>query len=237
MSEFVIHTSASRGTTNKGWMHSKHTFSFADYYHAERIFFGALRVLNETVIAPNRILTHQIRSNVEIITIPLSGELTHYNHFHKTEIKTGDVELISAGKGVMFNSCNNSNTDIVRYLQLWIFPKQKNTDPYFEYCTFPKEERKNKLQLIISPEKDENILHISQNAWIYLSEITQDSTLQHKLNTRENGVYIFVLSGAVEINNNILTACDGIGLWDTKEVIINSKENTELLLIELPVKI
>lgn len=234
MSNRILHKSSTRGLSNHGWLHSRHTFSFGDYYDPGRTHFGVLRVINDDMVAPGKGFGTHPHSNMEIITIPLSGELKHKDDMnHSSVIKKGDVQVMSAGTG-LFHSEMNQNTDrSVSFLQIWILPKVQKVKPRYQQKDFQL--IPNDFTLIISPNSNDDNLWIYQDAWIHLADFSKGNTRQYKLNQPlKNGVYIFVIEGEIEIEAEILSARDGIGFWETNEIEILAKEKSEFLLIEVP---
>lgn len=234
MSNRILHKSSTRGLSNHGWLHSRHTFSFGDYYDPGRTHFGVLRVINDDMVAPGKGFGTHPHSNMEIITIPLSGELKHKDDMnHSSVIKKGEVQVMSAGTG-LFHSEMNQNTDrSVSFLQIWILPKVQKVKPRYQQKDFQL--IPNDFTLIISPNSNDDNLWIYQDAWIHLADFSKGNTRQYKLNQPlKNGVYIFVIEGEIEIEAEILSARDGIGFWETNEIEILAKEKSEFLLIEVP---
>lgn len=234
MSNRILHKSSTRGLSNHGWLHSRHTFSFGDYNDPGRTHFGVLRVINDDMVAPGKGFGTHPHSNMEIITIPLSGELKHKDDMnHSSVIKKGDVQVMSAGTG-LFHSEMNQNTDrSVSFLQIWILPKVQKVKPRYQQKDFQL--IPNDFTLIISPNSNDDNLWIYQDAWIHLADFSKGNTRQYKLNQPlKNGVYIFVIEGEIEIEAEILSARDGIGFWETNEIEILAKEKSEFLLIEVP---
>lgn len=234
MSNRILHKSSTRGLSNHGWLHSRHTFSFGDYYDPGRTHFGVLRVINDDMVAPGKGFGTHPHSNMEIITIPLSGELKHKDDMnHSSVIKKGEVQVMSAGTG-LFHSEMNQNTDrSVSFLQIWILPKVQKVKPRYQQKDFQL--IPNDFTLIISPNSNDDNLWIYQDAWIHLADFSKGNTRQYKLNQPlKNGVYIFVIEGEIEIEAEVLSARDGIGFWETNEIEILAKEKSEFLLIEVP---
>lgn len=234
MSNRILHKSSTRGLSNHGWLHSRHTFSFGDYYDPGRTHFGVLRVINDDMVAPGKGFGTHPHSNMEIITIPLSGELKHKDDMnHSSVIKKGEVQVMSAGTG-LFHSEMNQNTDrSVSFLQIWILPKVQKVKPRYQQKDFQL--IPNDFTLIISPNSNDDNLWIYQDAWIHLADFSKGNTRQYKLNhPLKNGVYIFVIEGEIEIEAEVLSARDGIGFWETNEIEILAKEKSEFLLIEVP---
>jgi redox-sensitive bicupin YhaK (pirin superfamily) len=234
----VLHTSESRGLADHGWLVSRHTFSFANYHNPERMHFGVLRVLNDDYVAEGKGFGTHPHDNMEIISIPLSGDLQHRDSMGNIAvIKNGDVQVMSAGTGITHSEFNKNHDKAVKFLQIWVFPNKRNVTPRYDQLTLKKEERRNKLQQIVSPSPNDAGVWIHQNAWFYLSTLEQAQQVTHKLHTLENGAYIFVLSGQIKVNNQVLNTRDGYGIWNTDTLTFEATETAEFLVMEVPMMI
>ncbi|MBP5983764.1 MAG: pirin family protein [Fluviicola sp.] len=234
----VLHTSESRGLADHGWLVSRHTFSFANYHNPERMHFGVLRVLNDDYVAEGKGFGTHPHDNMEIISIPLSGDLQHRDSMGNIAvIKNGDVQVMSAGTGITHSEFNKNHDKAVKFLQIWVFPNKRNVTPRYDQLTLKKEERRNKLQQIVSPSPNDAGVWIHQNAWFYLSTLEQAKQVTHKLHTLENGAYIFVLSGQIKVNNQVLNTRDGYGIWNTDTLTFEATETAEFLVMEVPMVI
>ncbi len=234
----IIHKADSRGIANHGWLIAKHSFSFADYYNPERMNFGVLRVLNDDIIAGGKGFGTHPHDNMEIITIPLKGALKHKDNMgNGTVIKEGDIQVMSAGTGIMHSEYNANNDMEVNLLQIWLIPNKKNVKPRYGQTSFKNIEKKNEFYQILSPSKNEQGVWIHQNAWFYLGEFDKLEKCHYNLNDKSNGVYIFIIEGAADIAGFDLNKRDGIGIWDSENIEINTKPNTKILLMELPMTI
>lgn len=232
----VLHKANTRGNADHGWLHSKHTFSFAKYQDPERMHFGVLRVLNDdTVSARMGFGTHPHR-DMEIISIPLEGDLKHMDNMgNETVIKSGDVQVMSAGTGVMHSEYNNSPDQPVKFLQIWVIPNQRNVSPRYDQITLDVADRKNKLQQILSPHPEDDGVWIHQDAWFNMTNLDKGKELAYSLHDpQSNGVYAFVLEGDVTINDQPLEHRDGFGLWGVNELNIKADSDTQVLLMEVP---
>lgn len=235
MSKKIVHKANTRGRANHGWLDSQHTFSFASYYNPERMNFGLLRVLNDDIVAPGKGFGAHPHDNMEIISIPISGELAHQDSTgNKKVIRTNDVQIMSAGSGITHSEFNNSETDKVNFLQIWVFPKERNIKPRYEQKTFNPEDRQNKLQTVVSPEKDAESIWINQDAWFTLGTLKAGFSEDYKLHKKGNGVYAFIIDGEVELDGEKLSKRDGIGIYDTETISIKASADAELLLMEVP---
>ncbi|MCR9253995.1 MAG: pirin family protein [bacterium] len=230
----IVHKADTRGTAFFGWLHSRHTFSFGQYYNPERVHFGALRVLNDDIVKGGQGFGTHPHSNMEIISIPLQGDLEHQDSTGTTEvIKTGDVQIMSAGSGLTHSEYNHSKTDDVNFLQLWVLPDEMNIEPRYDQKTFDLDSNKNSWNTVVAPD-DENALWINQNSWFTLGQFDGGEIRPYEFHEKENGVYVFVIEGSLKVNGEELTKRDGIGIWDTDKLEFESDENTRLLLVEVP---
>jgi len=232
----VLHKENTRGGANHGWLIAKHSFSFANYYDPEKMQFGALRVLNDDIVAPSKGFGTHPHSNMEIITIPLAGDLAHSDSMGNTTIiKKGDIQILSAGTGIEHSEFNKNTDKEVRLLQIWIMPSSRNTTPSYGQISLNVADRLNKLQLIVSPIFSEKSLLIKQDAWFYLADFDTNYSHTYTLNMERNGVYIFNLSGQLLVNDTVLDARDGYGVWDVKQIEFTAKTKTEFLIMEVPI--
>ena len=230
----VLHRAATRGHASHGWLDSHHTFSFANYRNPERVHFGALRVLNDDRVAAGRGFPKHPHDNMEIISIPLEGDLEHQDSMgNKTVIRQGDVQIMSAGRGVVHSEMNHHADREVKFLQIWVFPKEKNIVPNYDQASFPAAKRRNRFQTVVSPSGDEGI-DINQNAWFSLADLDKGQELAYDVHQKGNGVYVFVLEGTVETAGEELSSRDGIGVWETDKLNFRAKDFTRLLVMEVP---
>ncbi len=231
----VLHKADTRGHANHGWLDSHHTFSFAGYYDPARTHFGLLRVLNDDVVAGGRGFGQHPHDNMEIISIPLKGSLEHGdNTGGRGIIKSGEVQIMSAGSGIAHSEKNASSTEEVNFLQVWVFPKEKNIPPRYDQKLFKAEDRVNKFQTVVAPDKNNNALWINQDAWFSLGNLAKDSSIDYAINKNTNGVYAFIIEGDVTINGQKLNKRDGLGVWDADKLTITANSNAEVLLMEVP---
>lgn len=232
----VLHKADSRGSANHGWLQSKHTFSFANYYNPDRMHFGALRVLNDdTVSEAQGFGTHPHR-DMEIISIPLEGDLEHKDSMGTAAvIKQGDIQVMSAGTGIMHSEYNANKDKPVKFLQIWVFPNKKGVVPRYDQITLNLEDRKNQLQQVLSPNPDDAGVWIHQKAWFNMTSLEKGKTLNYQLNDPENnGVYAFIINGDATLNGQELEKRDGFGIWDVASLEITADSNAEILLMEVP---
>lgn len=231
----ILHKSNTRGHADHGWLNAYHSFSFAGYYDPERIQFGALRVLNDDTIAAGMGFGTHPHDNMEIITIPLEGDLAHKDSMGNTEvIKFGDVQVMSAGTGIQHSEFNPNADKRTKLLQIWLFPKQRNVTPRYQQITLNVEDRKNKLQQILSPNADDAGVWIHQDAWFNMGKFDSGTEVSYTLNKKDNGVYLFVLSGDLTVDGNLLNTRDAIGMTDFETLDIKANTDAEFLLMEVP---
>jgi redox-sensitive bicupin YhaK (pirin superfamily) len=235
MASSIYHPADSRGKTDLGWLKSAHTFSFGNYYDPERISFGALRVLNDDILNGGEGFGEHPHDNMEIISIPLSGGLKHVDSMDNVAvIGDGDIQVMSAGTGIFHEEHNDDADEIAQFLQIWVYPNQLNIEPRYDQLTLNKADRQNKLQQILSPDKDDAGVWIYQNAWFHLGHFDKGLSTQYQPKAVGNGVYIFIISGSVKVNDQVLSARDGLGVWDTGNIELKTLENSEFLLMDVP---
>lgn len=233
----TIHKSDSRGYFDHGWLKTFHTFSFAGYHDPERVRFGLLRVLNDDIVEPGMGFGTHPHDNMEIVTIPLKGELAHKDSMgHKQAIKPGEIQAMSAGSGLTHSEFNNSDSEPVNLLQIWVFPKEVDIEPRYEQKVFNTAERKNKFQAVVSPQKENGAMWINQDAYFSLAELDKDKELNYKIKHKGNGAYLFVIEGSVSAADENLGKRDGMGLEDLDNFTITANENSEILVIEVPMR-
>lgn len=231
----VLHKANTRGHANHGWLDSHHSFSFANYYNPDRMNFGVLRVLNDDVVAAGRGFGTHPHDNIEIISIPLEGDLEHKDSMgNTTVIKEGDVQVMSAGTGISHSEYNKNTDKQVKFLQIWVFPNKRNVKPRYDQITLEANTLQNNLQQILSPNEDDDGVWVHQNAWFHLGKLEQGFETSYSLKSTGNGVYAFVLEGEVTINDQKLEKRDGLGVWDTNELSITANSDARLLLMEVP---
>lgn len=231
----ALHKAATRGHANHGWLDSWHTFSFASYYDPARVHFGALRVLNDDTVAGGMGFGKHPHDNMEIISIPLEGALEHGDSLGNVQvIKKGDVQVMSAGTGVVHSEKNADPTLPVRFLQIWIFPNRKNVAPRYAQQTFTDADKHNKLITVVSPMGHPEGVNIYQDAWFSMGKLDKGITLTYPLKKEGNGVYAFLIEGDITINDIVLNRRDGLGISGTAELQIRTAADSEILLMELP---
>ncbi len=238
MNNQVLHKADTRGHADHGWLKTYHSFSFAGYYNPDRMHFGVLRVLNDDFIAGGQGFGRHPHDNMEIITIPLEGDLEHKDSMGTKEvIRHGDVQVMSAGTGIHHSEYNANRDKPVKLLQIWVFPNKKNVTPRYDQISLNMEDRKNKFQQILSPNPDDAGVWIHQNAWFHLASMEEGLQLKYDLKDKSNGVYAFVIEGELTLNGTELNRRDALGIWNTPSLEVKAKTPTELLLMEVPMSL
>ena len=231
----VFHPSDSRGYANHGWLEARHSFSFASWYQPDRLHFGALRVLNDDIIQGGMGFGTHPHDNMEIVTIPLKGDLEHKDSMgNSAVIREGDIQVMSAGTGVQHSEYNNSPDKEINLFQLWLFPNKQNVKPRYDQLPIRSLHQKNEFFQILSPSANDQGVWIHQDAWMHILDADQDQSFDYVLQSPENGVYLIVIEGEVEVDNQTLFRRDAIGIWETDKLTIKTKPDAELLLVQVP---
>jgi quercetin 2,3-dioxygenase len=231
-----IHKADTRGAADHGWLKAKHTFSFASYYDESRIHFGLLRVLNDDIVEPAMGFGTHPHDNMEIVTIPLEGALEHKDSMgHIEVIKSGEIQIMSAGSGLRHSEYNHSKTEPVNLLQIWVFPKERDIEPRYDQRIYNDEGKKNKFQTLVSPNKEtKDTMWINQNAYFSLAKIDDGKEIDYKVNSKGNGVYVFIIDGAITIDGQDFAKRDGLGIEEAETIKINASKKSYILAIEVP---
>jgi len=239
MANTVLHKADTRGHANHGWLNSHHSFSFANYYNPERMHFGVLRVLNDDTVEAGRGFGTHPHDNMEIISIPLEGDLEHKDSMgNVATIRHGDVQVLSAGTGIQHSEYNKNKDKLVKFLQIWVFPNKKNVTPRYDQITLAEADTRNKLQQILSPNADDAGVWIHQNAWFHLGNFDKGHRETYALkDPQKNGVYAFILEGDVTIAGQKLNRRDGFGVWEVDKINISADSNARILLMEVPMSV
>ena len=235
--KITIHRADSRGYADHGWLKATHTFSFASYYDPSRIRFGLLRVLNDDVVEPGMGFGTHPHDNMEIVTIPIEGELAHKDSMgHEEVIRPGEVQNMSAGRGITHSEYNASREKQVNLLQIWVFPKEKDIEPRYDQKVFSDEGKRNKFQVVVSPVKSEDTLWINQDSVFALAKISKGNEVKYERMFKDNGVYLFVIDGSVNVWGETLGKRDGAGLEGSEEIGVKANEDSYVLAIEVPMR-
>ncbi len=233
----TIHKAGTRGYLDHGWLKTYHTFSFASYYEPSRVKFGLLRVLNDDIIEPGTGFGTHPHDNMEIVTIPLEGVLAHQDSMGtKQTLKAGEIQIMSAGSGLTHSEFNNSDSERINLLQIWVFPKERDIEPRYDQKAFGTNERRNKFQTVVSPDKENGAMWINQDAFFSLANIDKDISLKYDIKHNGNGAYLFVIEGSVSVSGETLKKRDAIGVEETNSLDIKAMENSEILIIDVPMR-
>ncbi|WP_221442697.1 MULTISPECIES: pirin family protein [Aequorivita] len=231
----VIHKAETRGHANHGWLNSHHTFSFANYHNPERMHFGVLRVLNDDTVAAGMGFGTHPHDNMEIISIPLEGDLEHKDSKGNVAvIKEGDVQVLSAGTGITHSEYNKNKDKEVKFLQIWVFPKEREVKPRYDQISIRDIAKKNEFYQVLSPNEDDQGVWINQDAWFHIGKFEKGKSDEYKIKREGNGVYAFILEGEVEINGEKLSKRDGMGIWDTESINVKATDDARVLLMDVP---
>lgn len=237
MANYIFHAAASRGHADHGWLTSNHTFSFANYFNPERLHFGALRVLNDDHVAAGKGFGAHPHDNMEIISIPLDGDLEHKDSIGNIKvIRKGDIQIMSAGTGVTHSEYNKNSDRDVKFLQIWVYPRVRNVEPRYDQLSLNPDDRINKIQQILSPDAEDEGVWIHQDAWFSLAKFDKDVEQTYHFKGKHTGLYVFNLEGEIEVDGRPLAARDGLGITDTSVVQIKASNAAEFLLMEVSMK-
>lgn len=231
----IKHTADTRGEANHGWLKSHHSFSFANYFNQDRMNFGMLRVLNDDEVSGGKGFGKHPHKNMEIISIPLSGDLEHQDSMgNTTVIKEGDIQIMSAGTGVRHSEYNKNKDQAVKFLQIWVIPNQENVEPRYDQISALDLKKENEWYQVLSPHKEDQGVWIHQQAYFSMGDFTQPTSLTYDLKDPKNGVYIFVLEGNLKVETEDLTRRDALGIWETDSIEVKAEAHTKVLLMEIP---
>ena len=233
----VLHRAATRGHANHGWLDSHHTFSFANYYNPERMNFGVLRVLNDDIVQADRGFGRHPHDNMEIISIPLEGQLEHQDSMGTVSIiRKGEIQVMSAGTGVTHSEMNRTDNGPVKFLQIWVHPRERNVAPRYDQISLQDVETKNAFYQVLSPNADDQGVWIHQDAWFHLGKFDAQASTRYDRKQEGNGMYVFVLEGTAVVNGETLNKRDGMGLWDTDGFDFKAESDAQILVMEVPMQ-
>ncbi|MEX0863177.1 pirin family protein [Nitrosopumilus sp.] len=219
-----------------GWLNTYYHFSFAEYHNPNKMNYGPLRVFNDDIVQPGKGFGFHPHENMEIVTYVIDGNLEHKdNHGNHGIISSGGVQRMSAGTGVVHSEFNSSDKNPLRLLQLWFLAKKKNLSPSWEERQYTQEDRQNKLLQVITGDvmDDNSAMKIHQDVKIYVSSLTENTTLSHKLEDDRKS-YLFIISGDLDLDGNSLKTRDAVMIEDEKTISFTAKKDTELILLDLP---
>lgn len=233
--KIVLHTSDSRGHANHGWLNARHSFSFAGWFDPERIQFGALRVLNDDVIQGGMGFGTHPHDNMEIITLPLKGDLEHKDSMGNIGfINEGEIQVMSAGTGVFHSEYNKNPDKPINLLQLWVMPNIQNAAPRYDQKSIRELKKNNVLYQVLSPDQNDDGMWIHQDAWFHMGDFDQITEVKYNLRKNGNGVYVFVIEGSFEIGEHKLDKRDALGIWDADAFTVKAQPDSKILLVEVP---
>ena len=225
-----------RGKTHIDWLESYHSFSFGHYYDPDNIQFGPIRVLNDDIIAPGAGFPTHPHNNMEIVTIALDGELAHEDSTGgKDVIRPGEVQRMTAGKGVYHSEYNNSEEKPAHILQIWFIPDKAGYEPSYEQKKYNQAEVENSLLKLVSKKNGDGIVTINQNADLFLSKLDEGNEITHNI-AEERGVYLFLINGKVTVNGTTIENRDALKISEESIIKIEAMENSSFILFDVPLK-
>lgn len=238
MKNQILYKAESRGHANHGWLDSYHTFSFAGYRNPERINFGVLRVVNDDTVAGGMGFGMHPHDNMEIISIPTSGRLEHKDSMGTGSIiSTGEIQVMSAGKGIHHSEFNPDKNEETKFFQIWLFPNKLNVEPRYQQITMNEADRKDQWDQILSPDPEDKGVWIHQNAWFHITDLSEGKDLSYELKDKNNGIFLFVIEGQISLDETVLDRRDALGFWDTDKFKIKAAKNSRVLAMEVPMEI
>jgi redox-sensitive bicupin YhaK (pirin superfamily) len=231
----TYHSAETRGNVDHGWLNANHSFSFAQYYNPKRMNFGALRVLNDDTIAPGMGFGTHPHDNMEIITIPLEGDLEHKDSMGNVgAINEGEIQVMSAGSGVKHSECNKNTGRSINLLQLWVMPNAHNVLPRYDQMSIQELKKNNAFYQVLSPYREDDGMWIHQDAWFHLGEFNKVTETEYQIKKNGNGVYIFVIEGSLTVVNQVLNKRDALGVWEADKISFVAQPDSKVLLVEVP---
>ena len=233
-----FHPAHTRGKADHGWLNANYSFSFAQYYNPERMNFGALRVLNDDTIAPGMGFGTHPHDNMEIITIPLSGDLEHKDSIGNIGIiNEGEIQVISAGTGIYHSEYNKNQDKYINLLQLWVVPKTRDVKPRYDQKSLRELKTNNSFYQVLSPSSHDQGMWIYQDAWFHLGDFDLNTETYYQIKKDGNGVYIFVINGTFTVENHLLNKRDAMGVWEADKISFEAQPHSKVLLIEVPMSV
>jgi len=229
----TLRKSDDRGIGRHGWLTTRHTFSFANYYDPRHMGFRSLRVINEDTVEPGRGFGAHQHDNMEIVSIVMQGALAHRDSTGGDGVlRRGEVQRMSAGTGVVHSEFNGSDKEPVHFFQIWIMPAEDGIKPGYEQKLFPDEERRRTLRLVVAPDSPDGALNIHQDARIYTAILNDGDRVEHST-APDRGVWIQVARGSIDVNGTKLGQGDGAAIENEPRLAITSKGESEILLFDL----
>ena len=233
----VYHSAETRGHADHGWLNANYSFSFASYYDPNRMNFGALRVLNDDTISPGKGFGKHSHDNMEIITIPLKGDLEHKDSLGNIgAINEGEIQVMSAGTGIYHSEYNKNSDKFINLLQLWVMPKKQDVKPRYDQRSFKGLKKKNRFYQVLSPYPKDEGMWIHQDAWIHIGDFEEVTSIDYILKKKGNGVYIFGIEGIFKVANEKLEKRDALGVWNMESITFEAQSKSQVLLIEVPME-
>ncbi|MGB4774122.1 MAG: pirin family protein [Daejeonella sp.] len=233
----IIYPAKDRGIQDHGWLKAAHSFSFGNYHDPLKVHFGLLRVLNDDIVAPGMGFGTHGHDNMEIVTIPLKGVLAHKDSLGSEGlISPGEVQIMSAGKGIKHSEFNGSSTEEVNLLQIWIFPKERNIEPRYDQRKFDLQNVHNTFLTVVSPNAEDNAMWINQDAFFSIGNFDADRSVKYEVKHPGNGLYLFVIEGKIEFDRDIFGRRDAAGIYDAKLIDLKFSENSKVLIIDMPME-
>ena len=231
----TYHSAETRGHADHGWLNANHSFSFAQYYNPKRMNFGALRVLNDDTIAPGMGFGTHPHDNMEIITIPLEGDLEHKDSMGNVDaINEGEIQVMSAGTGIQHSEYNKNQDKSINLLQLWVMPNALNVSPRYDQKSIRELKKNNAFYQVLSPFTDDDGMWIHQEAWFHLGEFDKITEIEYQIKKNGNGIYVFVIEGSLTVVNQVLNKRDALGVWEVDKIFFVAQPDSKVLLVEVP---
>lgn len=230
----TIRPAHDRGAANIGWLDSRHTFSFGQYYDPHHMGFSTLRVINEDKVQPAKGFATHGHRDMEIITYVLNGALEHKDSIgNGSLIRPGDVQRMSAGTGILHSEFNASDRDLVHFLQIWLVPDTKGLEPSYEQTHFPVEERQGQLRLVGSRDGRDGSVVIHQDVKLYAASLADNDEVEYEV-VEGRSLWVQVARGAVDLNGHALTAGDGAAITDETTITLSGQsDDAEILVFDL----
>ncbi|NIG54825.1 pirin family protein [Chitinophaga sp. Cy-1792] len=239
MTRYIFHKEDSRHHEFNEWLDSKKTFSFADYYNPKRMSFGALRVFNDDTVQATKGFGRHPHDNMEIISIPLEGSLIHKDNLgNEKVVKKGEIQLMSTGSGVFHSEYNHEQDKATRFLQIWIYPAQLNNAPAYSQVAINEAKSQHQFSTIVAPEEGPHTARIQQDAWLSIGHFGAGETFRYDIRKKDNGAYVYLISGNIEIDGHNLSAGDALGISDTHSFSGTIKsQDTTILITDVPMNL
>jgi hypothetical protein len=234
-----LYKKETRGTADFGWLKANFSFSFGNYFNPDRVQFGVLRVLNDDCIAAGMGFGTHPHKNMEIITIPLEGSLIHKDSMQNQGIiEFGEIQVMSAGTGIQHSEYNASNSDLLKLLQIWIFPENEEVEPRYDQKKFDLDSKKNSFVTIVSPQNkcEENSLWVHQQCYFNLGVFDDEKVINYSLRNSGNGIFLFIIDGEIIIDNQKMSSKDAMEITNCNQIEIITNLKSKILLIEVPMK-